>query len=484
MAADIATELKQARVELAEARRRRDEAETRAAQVEKAAPGRTWRGTPPTGVPAAAPHVTTGPVGRDSAGFSLLKALAAHRGFVSKEQAKGEIEACTRFEKALVDCRYDLASREPDTFLIPLGFDLLTEDVLQHEDARYFKSMWAAGSTGADPDEAAWLARRTRFKAAMSYLQDTIGGELVPPPVQGDLIELIRPKECLMAAGATNIGLPPNGRMVFPRQTGPTTMYWVNENTEITESNPTTGQIALQAKKAGVLTRIPNELLKFATPSADALIRSDMAKTIALGIDYAGLYGTGGTAQPKGLARYTDANQVIDYAGLAPAPKGVGAHGNTLRPEDGYRMVGLIEDRNFDFGRWIFRPTMANNIMGYRGDAAAPDDAAGGFVQSFMRSVADRMAGENWCGYGVVKSAVVRNDQTKGNGTALTEVFGGQWEHLMVGTYGAVELATANQGDATFAKDQTLIRALVHVDIAPRYEGAFVWYKQLLNTMK
>ena len=116
-----------------------------------------------------------------------------------------------------------------------------------------------------------------------------------------------------------------------------------------------------------------------ASVAADALIRNDMAKTIALGVDHAGLYGAG-NAQPKGLTLYTGSNEVVQYKDVTPAPKGIGANGNTLRPEDGYRMIGLIEDRNFEFEGWIFRPTMANNVQGYRADAAAPADAAGAFV--------------------------------------------------------------------------------------------------------
>jgi hypothetical protein len=124
---------------------------------------------------------------------------------------------------------------------------------------------------------------------------------------------------------------------------------------------------------------------------------------------------------------------------------------------------------------------MANNILGYRGDATSPGDAAGGFVQSLVRAVTDRVPSENWCGYKTTKSAVIRNNQTKGSNTACTEIFGGQWEHLMVGMYGAVEFAASNQAGNSFKQDQTQIRALVHVDVVPRYPGAFAWYGLLNN---
>jgi HK97 family phage major capsid protein len=432
-----------------------------------------------------APWATTGPVLKDSQGFSVLKAVGACRGFIPRDQAKAELDACDKFEKALKDTHTEPNNREPGSIMLPFAMDHLPDQTREHDGAVLMKSMWHAGLGGFDPDEALWLARRlqqnTVQKTAMSYLSDTIGGTLVPPPVQGELIELVRPRECLMAAGAMSVPIPANGRITWPRQTGPTTFYWVGENTAVTESNPTTGQVAMQARKGGVLTRVPNELFRFASVAADALIRTDMAKSIALGIDYAGLYGTGSAPQPKGLTLYTGTNEVIDYAGTTPAPSGIGANGNTLKPEDGYFMVGLVEDRNFEFKGWIMRPTLAQNITGFRADAAAPADKAGQFVHGMMRALSDKLPGDNFCGYKVTKSAVVKNTQAKGSATNLTDVFGGQWEHLMVGTYGAVEVASSVHGDSTFPQDQTLIRSLVFTDIVPRYEGAFVWFKQVLQ---
>lgn len=439
----------------------------------------------------AVPYATTGPVGEDSRGFSLSRAMALQAGLIDADKCKPEVEASNLFRKSLVAANQMPRNTGPRSCLVPLGSDYLPPDVVNSTEYRTCKAMWGAGASGADPDEMTWLAKSimkkaqpgsVSYKTAMSYLTDSIGGTLVAAPAQGDLIELIRPRECLMAAGATTVPLPPQGAISFPRQTTPTTMYWVGENTEMTESNPQTGQINMQAKKAGVLVTVPNELLLYASVAADALIRTDTAKTIALGIDYAGLYGTGAAAQPQGLSSYNGTNQVIFYESASPAPKGIATNGNTLRPEDAYRIIGLIEDRNFDFSGWIARPTMANNIQGYRADAVAAADAAGTFVQSLTRAITDRMPGENWAGHKMTKSAVIKNTLSKGNASNLTEIWGGQWEHLMIGMFGSVEFAASNQAGDTFKKDQTQIRALVHCDIAPRYEGAFAVYRYLVNS--
>src|SRR5207247_4903329 len=121
----------------------------------------------------------------------------------------------------------------------------------------------------------------------------------------GELIDLQRFLEAVASAGAQEIGLPPNGRSQFPKLSGGSTAYWIGEASSITESTPSTGNLDLQAKKLGIFVKINNELLRFASPSAEGLVRMDMARVAALKADLAMLEGTGGT-QIKGLITYSD----------------------------------------------------------------------------------------------------------------------------------------------------------------------------------
>ncbi len=418
----------------------------------------------------------------DSSGF-LLGRLAAHLKGAHGVNADNELDACAVFKKSLEDSRYLPDSASVGSYFVPLCIDFLPESVALLPGVRYMKSMWQGAMDRFDPEEAEWLTNGAggRIRKSQSYLIDNIGGTLVAPPVQGELIELMRPKQVMMSAGCTSVPLPPNGKVVYPRQTSPSTGYWVGENTSITESQVGTGQIALQAKKLAVYLTVPNELLKYASVAADALIRKDTATTLGLGFDYATLYGAGGDFQPRGLDKYTAANQLIDYAGLTPQPKGVAANGNTLRPEDGYRMIGQIENRNFDFKGWITLPSLANNISGYRADAVTPGDAAGQFVQALTRAMGDKMPGTSYDGYPMNKSNIVKSNLTKGTGTGLTDLWGGAWEHLLLGMYGAVEFTTSNQAGNTFQNDQTALRSIMFCDSVPRYEAPFIRYTSLIN---
>ena len=107
-------------------------------------------------------------------------------------------------------------------------------------------------------------------------------------------------------------------------------------------------------------------------------------------------------------------------------------------------------------------------------------DAKGPFVQDITRPLGFALPSQ-WCGFPVTTSSVIRTNQTKGSsGATLTEIFGGQWEHFMQARYGTVELTASNTSGDSFKKDQTQVRGLMFCDAAPRYEGAFAWYKLLI----
>ena len=117
-------------------------------------------------------------------------------------------------------------------------------------------------------------------------------------------------------------------------------------------------------------------------------------------------------------------------------------------------------------------------IAGRRADAVTAGDNSGVFVQSLTRILGDAI-GKEWCGHEVVQSSQVRNTETKGGGTGLTDLWGGVWNELLMGLYGAIEFVSNPMGDTAFLQDQTLIRGILHCDSVPRYSGAFSVYQYL-----
>lgn len=432
-------------------------------------------------VPDHVPAVRKGENALTSRPFSFMKMIGLKSGALTQDEAKIEYDLIAGFKKALQDTGCVPEKAGGGSFFYPGSRPLLPHQVSGHRATN--ELLMSAGSSmeAADPDEMEWIGERVggRFhksyepqhiKTAMSYLTDLTGGALVAPPEMGEVIPLMRNQSAVDRAGARMIPLPPQGKWVAPRVASASTGYWLGENNAITQSNPTFGQVEMMAKKLAVLILVPNELFKYASPSADAILREDMAKTLALGYDYACLYGTSG-AQPKGLVFYTGSDEVLDYTAST-----VGNDGNTLNPQDGYLMSAAIEDRNFDLSnwKWLMRPKMWGKIASFRSSSGAVTtaDQLGLFVQDLTRTLGAG-AGAQWTGYPVVRSAQIKGNLTKGSGTGLTEIFGGCWNEFLMGMYGAIEFATATQGDTMFAQDQTMVRGILHADSVPRYSGAF-----------
>ncbi len=432
--------------------------------VEKAArqPGRIER---------RVPWVTSGPIGRDSAGYSVLKAAAYALGYVGPEQAKEEIHAHHQLRDLYASYGFQ-PHGGAQSFLVPLASAHLPAFEPQGQKLQSeLRQKMTANAEKFDPDEANWIGRRMRVKA-LGTVTDTAGGTLVPLPMLGELIDLQRNLEAFAAAGAQEIAMPPNGRIQFPRLTGGSTAYWVGEGSAITESQPATGNLDLQAKKLGVLVKINNELLRFASPSAEGLVRFDMARAAAIKADLAMLEGTGGT-QIKGLITYTGIN--------AHTASTVAANGNTFQPQDVAGMEAKLPDAVDAPTAWMMRKSLFAALMNRRADAVSASDGKGGFL---FRNAQSQSASPPVELYGtkVVRTAQVSGARTKGSGADLTYMVLGNFPDWLVARLGVMEFLASGHGDTALQNDMTYLRGIQHIDAGPRNPASFVWCDQLLQS--
>jgi hypothetical protein len=203
------------------------------------------------------PWAASGPVCQDSAGYSVLKAAAFALGFVGPEQAKEEIHTHQQLHDLYASYGF-MPHHGQQSFLVPLASQHLP--VFEPHGLRLrdeLRQKMTAQASQFDPDEADWISRRAGLRRkSLGTLTDTAGGTLVPLPVLGELIDLQRSMEVFASAGALEVAMPPNGRVQFPKLTGASTAYWVGEGSAITESQPTTGNLDLQAKKLGVFVKL------------------------------------------------------------------------------------------------------------------------------------------------------------------------------------------------------------------------------------
>jgi len=419
------------------------------------------------------PWVTSGPVCQDSVGYSVLKAAAFALGYVGADQAKEEIRAHQQLQELYAGYGF-LPHGGAQSFLVPLASAHLPElepngQRLQTE----LRKKMTAQAGKFDPDEADWIGRRLNpHRKALGTVTDTAGGTLVSLPMLGELIDLQRGMEAFAVAGAQEVALPPNGRIQFPKLTAASTAYWVGEGAAIPETQPTTGNLELQAKKLGVLVKLNNELLRFASASAEGLVRFDMARAAALKADLAMLEGSGGT-QIKG---------VITYSGIGThAAAGTGANGDTLQPQDVAAMEAKLPDAVDAPTAWLMRKSLFAALMNRRADAVTASDSRGPFLFRDNRSVGGNRPTDLY-GTPVVRSAQVSGARTKGSGSNLTYMLLGYFPDWIVARLGVMEFLASGHGDTAMANDMTYLRGIQHIDAGPRNPASFVLCDQLLQS--
>lgn len=423
------------------------------------------------------PHIRKGEDPLSSRGYSFMKLLGVITGVVSPEEAKVEIGMHKKLDDTFAKQSnfggpYGYKGNGiagTNKFLAPMAADFFPDNVVSRDVRMEMKSLVSAGVGGADPDHMNWiktkqLQQKGYSSKALSWLNELTGGALVAPAEQGEIIELLRNREALVNAGARVVPLPPQGRLKFPRQTLASNTYWVGENGPITQSNIGTGEVTLQAKKLAVLIQAPNELLRFASPAAEALMRDDMAKSLALGLDLAGLEGLGGDTRPLGIINMQNINRIISSS--------PGANGDKLVGQDIYRFLAAIEESNAEATGFIMRPKSMYKYFQLRADAVAQGDAAGPFLFNLIREGGDSFP-PALAGIPVTKSTQVSQSRTKGNQSNLTYVLAGMWEDLLIGMFGAIEFAATTMGDTSFVNDQTWVRGILSADIQARHEAAF-----------
>ncbi len=399
-------------------------------------------------------------------------------GVIPHDQAKVEIDMARRLQKTWVG-DYGAIKAEANTWMAPTGSDLLPRNSqTERAFADEVRDVVKAGVYGYDPEELRHARRKT-----LSWQDETSGGALVAPPQMGELVELLRNNEVFLQAGARHVPMPPNGRFVWPRQTGAMTGYYPGESGTITDSTPATGDITLQAKKVAALVKLSNELFRFSSISAEAFVRADIARVLALRMDKELLEGVGSANAPKGL---------INYAGISShTAKGTAADahsGYPLQPEDILQMIAEVEEKNATFKSFVMRPLLWAYVCNKRADAITAADGKGQFMFNVWRDLSDDMnvrreSSVMLSGYPVYKSTQLSNTRTRGNGTTNnTYIVGGDFSDYVISMSPTMEFASTNVGDTAFTTDQTWIRAIMLHDGAPLREASFVLFDQLLTT--
>lgn len=277
---------------------------------------------------------------------------------------------------------------------------------------------------------------RSLLQRDMTVSVGAQGGFLVETENVG-FIEMLRNRSVAYSMGARRLsGLV--GNITIPRQSGAGTAGWLaSEAATITESNQTLQQVALSPKTVGAYTEVSRQLMLQSNPSAEGIVTADLATVTALAVDAGILNGSGASGQPTGIINTAGVGSVV---------------GTALAFDD------IVE----------FQSDVAGaNVMPMAGGYATTPSVASLCIQrvKYPSTASPLWEGSVWNGM-VQGFPAMSSLQIP----AAVMLFG-DWAQVIVGEWGNLEI-TVNP----FANFQGLligIRAVVTIDVALRYAGAF-----------
>lgn len=323
-------------------------------------------------------------------------------------------------------------------------------------------------AAGGDVEKAAYTAEHKfndtemahEFKA-LSATSPSDGGYLVPEVYANEIIELLYPATVIYALGARRLGMA-NGNLNIPKiKTGSRAMF-TGENRAIPKTAPKFGNLKLSAKKLTALIPMSNDLLRSTNFDNDVIVGQDITKQMALGVDYGALLGTGGEFQPLGIIR-NKAVQSIDVTSLDAAY--ADSTGVLTAGFPNFMVAYVLKNNVYADGLgFVFNTSVEQFFKNLR-------DNVGGFI--FAKEM-----NENGTLVGYPYKTTNLLETTGGK----TSIIFGNWNDLIIGEQGALEIDTSREGSWTdeagnlvsaFENDQTLIRAIDNVDIGLRHDESF-----------
>ena len=361
---------------------------------------------------------------------------------VSIEEFRGQLLEEIGSTRALEDQEIGLTEKEVGRFSLMRAIHALanpTDRRAQEAAAFEFEASRSAAQQYGVTAQGIMLPAEVlrNWKRDMSAGSD---GDLIAEDFKGEeFIDALRNASSVMQAGARMLG-GLSGDVKIPKKTAASTAAFVaSEGTAAAESEMTIGNVSMTPKTLGAFTDVTRQLLIQSSLDVEALIRDDLAQSIATAIDKAGLEGSGSSGNPTGILNTSGVNQVTNFAAANPTFAEVVtletavAEDNALMGNLSYilpaSMYGALKtvEKATNTAQFVVEP--GGTINGYRG--------------------------------------IVSNQATAGN------LYFGNFSDLLIGMFGGLDIVVDPYSNSTSGTVRVV--ALQSVDVAVRHAVSFAF---------
>ncbi len=283
---------------------------------------------------------------------------------------------------------------------------------------------------------------------AMAVGVGSAGGFAVPAPLSAVVIDRARNAARIFQAGALTVPMDSSTMKIARVATDPAA-GWKLENAAATASDMTLESITLTARTLMAYVKSSVELIEDTSGDIGDVIENALAQALALELDRAALRGSGTPPEPLGIRNTTGvAIQSLGANGAAPTYAALSTAIQTVRAA------------NFEPNAIIYSPRTAGTLDRLTDSTGQPLQPPPS-VEAMPLFVTGQ----------------IPENLTAGTATTASEIYVGQWNHLLVGMRQRLVIEASREAsdltDSAFRQLQVHIRAYLRCDVAVSQPGAF-----------
>jgi HK97 family phage major capsid protein len=228
-------------------------------------------------------------------------------------------------------------------------------------------------------------------------------------------------------------------------------------------------------KQLGARSQYSRLMLQQATPDIESIVRNDLARVMALGIDSAAINGSGASGQPRGILNTSNIGSVA--MGTNGAALVNAATSGTTGLDQIFLLERAVDVANALSGN-LYYLTNAKVIAALKQLKSAQAD----YIWTTDRFNGTLGTAGNLNGSPCARSNQVPSNLVKGtSGAVCSALLYGDFSQLVIGMWGGLEILPNPYGSG-YTAGSVDIRAMQTCDIAVRHPESFAAITDILAT--